>query len=723
MHAEHSLRERLLSLLVQVGDGDARSKAAVVGVLRREEGRRLRRKVVERNCRHTIVDSSNDLLRNEGGIDVLRVKAVAELLDAGRDLVKCHGLRLSVALNDQHDGDEACGHGRQCHRERKLPRTALAWWMAPEKHMLRTCASRSAGRRAGGRFAMTTARGWVAQGRQGHGGRRPLRASCAPLCVGASQRARRVVKNGDNRGVPCRSGTVPNEKRHRTPKTTRRRFVVVVVEATRVAGRRPQHAERKSGAATVPATTRTMPPSSRPPSSGGRDRGPRPAPQNHKGLHNAPSSPPLRKPPPPPPPATAQESFARQQALKHLHNHGDAALVQAAFAPALIPDLSAGEAGGGGGRGGRGKGGRGGRGGRGKGGRGGKSAADFDALPPDAPAAAPAAAPPAADIGKAAEAAIEHVIQKMDDAALHEAERVPSAAELGEAERLRQERKEKKKLRRQSSMDGKGGGGGAVLPSEPNADAITGDRRCRSPADFVTLCKLGEGAFGRVMLVRWRGDGRACAMKVVRMDDASSSASMTTQILAERRVLIELSEQPHPLISSVLCCFRSAKHLHFVMPLLPGGTLARLLSSQPQQVLPEEWARFYTAQLALALGALHSRRMLYLDLKLENVMLSASGDATLVDFGFVRCDIDIANGQSVKRAGGTRGYSAPEAILSQPVSAPCDWWALGILVRARARRRRWRRWWRRRRPRRRRRRRWRRRRRRARTRALPPPPI
>ena len=45
-----------------------------------------------------------------------------------------------------------------------------------------------------------------------------------------------------------------------------------------------------------------------------------------------------------------------------------------------------------------------------------------------------------------------------------------------------------------------------------------------------------------------------------------------------------------------------------------------------------------------------------------------------------RCDVDVHSGQAVKRAGGTRCYLAPEAILSQPVSAPCDWWALGVLL-------------------------------------------
>ena len=330
-----------------------------------------------------------------------------------------------------------------------------------------------------------------------------------------------------------------------------------------------------------------------------------------------------------------------------------------------------------GGRGGRGRG----RGGKGKGGAAPAAVDVTDAAPPPPPpannpypVAAPAAEPPPPPPPPPAE---------------------PTAEELAEAEaeaKRKLERKAAKKARR-SSQQGATEGGGVdskpVLPPEPAAGSLTGIRTCQSPSDFCTLCQLGQGAFGRVMLVRWKGDGSPWAMKVVRLDEATlEKPAALMQLLVERRVLTELSseKQPQPLLASCQCCFRSRNHLHFVMPFLQGGTLGRLLDSQPKseangtKTLSEASTRFYIAQVALALGALHSRGMLYLDLKLENVMLSSNGDAVLVDFGFVRCDIDIANGQTVKRAGGTRCYLAPEAILSQPVSSPCDWWALGVLA-------------------------------------------
>jgi serine/threonine protein kinase len=264
-----------------------------------------------------------------------------------------------------------------------------------------------------------------------------------------------------------------------------------------------------------------------------------------------------------------------------------------------------------------------------------------------------------------------------------------AAAEAAEADAeaaAKRLRKEAKKLRLASKASGEGlRDSGAVIPPEPDASVVDGRRSCCAPSDFAILCMLGKGAFGRVALMRWRGDGRPYAMKTVRLDSLATD-KMAIELVTERRVLTELSEAPHARLAYARCCFRSAKHLHFVMEFLQGGSLARLLDeaiqhqTQPGLALPEPIVRYYAAQLVLALGALHSRGMLYLDLKLENVILNARGDAKLVDFGFVRCDVDVGRLQAVKRAGGTRCYLAPEAILGLPVSAPCDWWALGVLV-------------------------------------------
>ena len=182
-----------------------------------------------------------------------------------------------------------------------------------------------------------------------------------------------------------------------------------------------------------------------------------------------------------------------------------------------------------------------------------------------------------------------------------------SAEELEELEEKRRERKERKKQRKKEAKTTPG----AVIPPEPVVDVTDVDASSKrvpgSPDAFVTLCRLGQGAFGRVNLVRWRGDGRPYAMKLVRVEDCASPA-MAEQLLVERRVLTELAREPHPLLASARCCFRSARHLHFVMPFLQGGTLASHLNQQPSKTLPEASVRFYAAQLSLALGTWHPHR-------------------------------------------------------------------------------------------------------------------
>jgi len=134
-------------------------------------------------------------------------------------------------------------------------------------------------------------------------------------------------------------------------------------------------------------------------------------------------------------------------------------------------------------------------------------------------------------------AALAQRIASLELEAQAQAEAEEEEARLAaEREAFRKQRKQAKKLRRSGAGDAAAEVSGAVLPREPPAGEITGDRRACSLDAFVPVCKLGEGGFGRVHLVRWRGDGAACAMKVVLLSEALS-ASMAPQLLAERAVL------------------------------------------------------------------------------------------------------------------------------------------------------------------------------------------
>lgn len=197
-------------------------------------------------------------------------------------------------------------------------------------------------------------------------------------------------------------------------------------------------------------------------------------------------------------------------------------------------------------------------------------------------------------------------------------------------------------------------------------------------ADFDTICLLGRGAYGKVHLVRCCRDGRAYALKVIGASEVAAK-DMAAEVLSERAVLASFASEPHPRVARALCAFRSGEQLCVAMPFYGGGTLLTRVAAH-EGGLPESDARDYAAQLVEALGALHARGILYLDLKLENVMLDARGDVALVDFGFSQLGVDVAGGGVARRLGGSRAYLSPEACTGEAVGGAADWWALGILT-------------------------------------------
>ncbi len=94
--------------------------------------------------------------------------------------------------------------------------------------------------------------------------------------------------------------------------------------------------------------------------------------------------------------------------------------------------------------------------------------------------------------------------------------------------------------------------------------------------------------------------------------------------------------------------------------------------------LPEERARFYAAEIFLALDFLHRRHIVYRDLKPENIMIDSSGHVRLTDFGLAK-ELVIQE-KGTHTFCGTDEFLAPELLLHKPYGDSVDWWALGILI-------------------------------------------
>ncbi|MGH0144760.1 UNVERIFIED_CONTAM: hypothetical protein FKN15_005853 [Acipenser sinensis] len=145
-------------------------------------------------------------------------------------------------------------------------------------------------------------------------------------------------------------------------------------------------------------------------------------------------------------------------------------------------------------------------------------------------------------------------------------------------------------------------------------------------------------------------------------------------IMAERNVL--LKNIKHPFLVRLHYSFQTTGKLYFVLDFINGGEL--FFHLQRERTFPEPRARFYIAEMASALGYLHSINIVYRDLKPENILLDSQGHIVLTDFGL--CKEGISQDDTTTTFCGTPEYLAPEVLRKQPYDNTVDWWCLGSVL-------------------------------------------
>jgi len=141
-------------------------------------------------------------------------------------------------------------------------------------------------------------------------------------------------------------------------------------------------------------------------------------------------------------------------------------------------------------------------------------------------------------------------------------------------------------------------------------------------------------------------------------------------ILAEATILSSIR---HPFIVNLLKTFQDEKRLYIILEYVVGGEVFSHLRKAGK--FPNDVAKFYAAEILLALEYLHSLDILYRDLKPENLLLDVGGHVRITDFGFAK-----KVPERTFTLCGTPEYLAPEIIQSKGHSKGVDWWALGILT-------------------------------------------
>ena len=244
---------------------------------------------------------------------------------------------------------------------------------------------------------------------------------------------------------------------------------------------------------------------------------------------------------------------------------------------------------------------------------------------------------------------------------------------------------------------------------------------------FEKISKIGIGAFGEVWLVRKTDKDMLYAMKILRKKEVLSR-NQVAHVKAERDILAEADNE---WVVKLYYSFQDKKFLYFVMDYIPGGDLMSLLIKFG--IFHEDLARFYIAELVLAIESVHRMGFVHRDIKPDNILIDRDGHIKLTDFGLctgfrwthdskyyqnqeheqqqslefsdTRWDLmdssycnellskPLVQMKPLERRHfrqhmrsqahslvGTPNYIAPEVLRRSGYTQLCDWWSVGVIM-------------------------------------------
>lgn len=192
--------------------------------------------------------------------------------------------------------------------------------------------------------------------------------------------------------------------------------------------------------------------------------------------------------------------------------------------------------------------------------------------------------------------------------------------------------------------------------------------------DFRPISVLGRGHFGKVLLTQYRKTNEYFAIKALKKGDIIARDEVES-LMSEKRIFEVINSMRHPFLVNLFACFQTAEHVCFVMEYACGGDLMMHIHSD---VFSEPRTVFYSGCVVLGLQYLHENKIVYRDLKLDNLLLDSEGYLKIADFGL--CKEGMGFGDRTSTFCGTPEFLAPEVLTETSYTRAVDWWGLGVLI-------------------------------------------
>nr|XP_031297937.1 serine/threonine-protein kinase Nek1 isoform X3 [Camelus dromedarius] len=190
---------------------------------------------------------------------------------------------------------------------------------------------------------------------------------------------------------------------------------------------------------------------------------------------------------------------------------------------------------------------------------------------------------------------------------------------------------------------------------------------------YVRVQKIGEGSFGKAILVKSTEDGRQYVIKEINISRMSNKEREES-----RREVAVLANMKHPNIVQYRESFEENGSLYIVMDYCEGGDLFRRINAQKGVLFQEDQILDWFVQICLALKHVHDRKILHRDIKSQNIFLTKDGTIQLGDFGIAR--VLNSTVELARTCIGTPYYLSPEICENKPYNNKSDVWALGCVL-------------------------------------------